>query len=153
MRKEVQWKLNLLKWGVMKIADYLIIVSTWLLSSYTFSTSDVEFKSLKEENGSYYIQFGVVGHNESSSIEVESILLQLPHHQVTSVTKRNQGYIIKVTTSQEPDFHSFRALFKPYGYEMDNRFFKIYNQELLDEIVSKLKKLRKDQTKLSKQKG
>merc|ERR1711916_155197 len=126
----------------MKIADYLIIVSTWLLSSYTFSSSDVEFKNLKEENGKYYIQFGVVGHDAANSMEVESILLQLPHHQVTEVTKRDHDFVVRVITTEIPDFYTFRSVFQPYGYEMDNRFFKIHNDELLNEMMKKLKKLR-----------
>lgn len=137
----------------MKISDYLFIVVTWFLSSYTFSSSDVEFKNLKQENGTYYIQFGVVGHNNSTALEVESILLQLPHHNIVKVVNQNESFTIRLSTTEEPDFHMFRRVFKPYGYEMDNRFFKIYNQELLEEVVNKLKKLRKDSLQKIKTQG
>lgn len=131
----------------MKITDYLIIVATCLLSSFTFSSSDAEFKNLKEESGIYYVQFGVVGYNESNKFEVESILLQIPNHTIVAVVKRDQDYMIRIATTDKPDFKSYRKVFSKYGYEIDNRFFKINNQELLDEMVSKLKRLRNDKVK------
>lgn len=137
----------------MKITDYLIIVATWLLSSFTFSSNDVEFKNIKEEQGLYFCSFGVVGHSASSSLEVESILLQLQNYTVTEVTKRDQDFLIRVTTTTEPNFHQLRKVFTPYGYEMDNRFFRIYNPSLLDEIVERLKKIRKDQAKTIQTQG
>lgn len=131
----------------MKITDYLFIVATCLLSSFTFSSYDAEFKNLKEENGVYHVQFGVVGYQESNSFEVESILLQIPNHEVIEVVKRDQNFMIRITTTDKPSFKSYRTVFSKYGYELDNRFFKISNQELLDNVVSKLKKLRNDKVK------
>jgi hypothetical protein len=131
----------------MKITDYLIIVATCLLSSFTFSSYDAEFKNLKEENGIYYVQFGVVGHNEANTFEVESILLQIPNHNIVAVVKRDQDFMIRIATTDKPNFTSYRTVFSKFGYELDNRFFKINNQELLDNVVSKLKKLRNDKIK------
>ena len=140
-RKSVNLK-ERLKWGIMKIVDYLIIVSSWVLSSYTFSSSDVEFKKLKQENGVYEIQFGIVGEKQTKSLEVESILASLPYHQTKEVVKVGQDFFITLRTTEEPDFRFYRTAFKSKGYEMDERFFVFHNEELKSAVESGIIKLK-----------
>lgn len=120
----------------MKIVDYLIIVSSWVLSSYTFSSSDVEFKKLSQDNGVYEIEFGVVGEKQSNSLEVESILAALPYHKVKEVIKVGQDFFITIKTTETPDFRFYRSAFKSKGYEMDERFFVFHNNELKASVSS-----------------
>lgn len=131
----------------MKIVDYLIIVSTWLLSSFTFYSHEVEFKNIKEDQGVYYLHFGVVGTVESSKSEIESILGQLPNHEVIDVIQEGGRFKLFFNTTVLPEFATYRSVFNRYGYEMDNRYFHIHNENLLNEIVGNIKKIRQSQTK------
>lgn len=120
----------------MKIVDYLIIVSSWLLSSYTFSSSDVEFKKLKQDNGVYEVEFGVVGEKQTKSLEVESILASFPYHNVQEIVKVGQDFYITLKTTETPDFRFYRSTFNAKGYEMNDRFFVFHNQELKSAVAS-----------------
>jgi len=129
----------------MKIVDYLIILSTWLLSSYTFSSSDVDFKKIKEDNGVFEVQFGVVGQSYTKPVEVETILSSMPFHEVLEVTKRGHDFFINVKTTEMPDFRFYRETFNQFGFEMDVRFFEFHNDQLkqvVDKEIQKIKSIK-----------
>lgn len=103
----------------MKIVDYLIIVSTWLLSSYTFGPAEVEFKMQNEFNGVYTVQFGVLVDTDTKVGEVEAIMATLPYHSIQQVTKTEKGIVVKLTTTEIPDVYYYSDLIKPFGFELD----------------------------------
>ena len=131
-----------LKWGIMKIVDYLIIVSTWLLSSYTFSFSDVNFKRIKEHKGAYQIQFGVIGSIDAQPVQMESILNSMPFVQVKEVVKRKGEFSIKIEMKKLPSFREFRSVFTKYGFEMDARFFIFPTKELQQKVEQNIHKIK-----------
>lgn len=126
----------------MKIVDYLIIVSTWLLSSYTFSSSDVEFRKLDKEGEHYKVEFGIVAKTNSSRSELESVLLTLDNHEVLSVNQIGSDFVIVSKINDLPDFERIRKAFNAKGFELDPTFLKFKSKELrkiVNDSVSKIK--------------
>lgn len=126
----------------MKIVDYLIIVSTWLLSSYTFSSSDVEFRKLDKEGEHYKVEFGVVAKTNSSKSELESVLLTLDNHEVLSVNQLGSDFVIVSKIKELPDFERIRKAFNNKGFELNPTFLKFKSKELrkiVNDSVNKIK--------------
>lgn len=126
----------------MKIVDYLIILSTWLLSSYTFSYSDVNFKKLKEHNGVFEVQFGVIGLVNTKTIQMESILNSLPNVSVIEVIKRGGEFSMKIKSLKKTSFSLYRSKFRSFGFEMDCRFFTFPTKELQEQLEKNIKRIK-----------
>lgn len=114
----------------MKIVDYLIIVSTWLLSSYTLVPADVEFKLQNELNGAYTLKFGVLVQPETKVADIEHVFSAIPNHTIKQVTKTEKGIVVQLTTTQIPDVFYYRNVVKAFGFNLDAAYLNFYSDDV-----------------------
>lgn len=114
----------------MKIVDYLIIVSTWLLSSYTLVPADVEFRLQNELNGTYTLKFGVLVQPETKVAHIEHVFSAIPNHTIRQVTKTEKGIVVQLTTTQMPDVFYYRNIVKVFGFNLDASYLNFYSDDV-----------------------
>lgn len=126
----------------MKIVEYLIIVSTWLFSSYTFSSSDVEFRKVSKSGNEFQVEFGVIAHLNTKKIDLENILITLGCKEIVSVSKSGSDFEVVFKTAEKPNFVKYRAVFNALGYELNPKYLNLNDTEVIksmNKTISDLK--------------
>lgn len=126
----------------MKIINSLVIASVLLLSSFTIFSSSADFRRVEKERKIYNVEFGIITEVGTKKVEVENVLALLDCDEVVAIENDGTDYIVEIKTKKKPLFTKYREVMNAGGFELNPRFLKINDLDVLKSMNATIHKIK-----------
>lgn len=129
----------------MKIINSLVIASVLLLSSFTILSSSADFRRVEKERKIYNVEFGIITEAGTKKVEVENVLALLDCDEIVAIENDGTDYIVEIKTKKKPIFTKYREVMNAVGFELNPRFLKFNDLDVLKSMNATIHKIKNKQ--------